>query len=297
MHKSVSFFTSIEGERPRQDRIQRWGRAIGKAGKQSIDLDELLRLQRIVISDFRFLHPGLRTEGGFVGEHDRDTRMPVPGHISARPDDLARLVDGMVAFDGQAAQQLDPVVAASVLAFGFVFVHPFEDGNGRLHRYLIHHVLAERGFNPAGLVFPISAVILDRMDGYRAVLEDYSRRLLPAVDWEPTDNGNVRVLNDTGDFYRFFDATPQTEFPYGCVQRTIEQDLPEEAAFLKRYDAFRAELDLMVDMPDRLSDLLFRFLHQNGGTLSRRGREREFAALTDEEVERIEGVYRDVFAD
>ncbi len=288
---------AIEGERPRQDRIQRWGRAIGKAGKQSIDLDELLRLQRIVISDFRFLHPGLRTEGGFVGEHDRDTRMLVPGHISARPDDLARLVDGMAAFDGQAAQQLDPVVAASVLAFGFVFVHPFEDGNGRLHRYLIHHVLAERGFNPAGLVFPISAVILDRMDGYRAVLEDYSRRLLPAVDWEPTDNGNVRVLNDTGDFYRFFDATPQTEFLYGCVQRTIEQDLPEEAAFLKRYDAFRAELDLMVDMPDRLSDLLFRFLHQNGGTLSRRGREREFAALTDEEVERIEGVYRDAFAD
>ena len=101
------------------------------------------------------------------------------------------------------------------------------------------------------------------IDGYRAALEDYSRRLLPAVDWGPTDNGNVRVLNDTGDFYRFFDATPQTEFLYGCVQRTIEQDLPEEAAFLKRYDAFRAELNLMLDLPDRLSDLLFRFLQQN----------------------------------
>ena len=86
-----------------------------------------------------------------------------------------------------------------------------------------------------------------------AAMEDQARRLLPAVDWEPTDNGNVRVLNDTGDFYRFFDATPQTEFLYGCVQRTIEQDLPEEAAFLKRYDAFRAELDLMLDLPDRLS--------------------------------------------
>ena len=105
------------------------------------------------------------------------------------------------------------------------------------------------------------------------------------------------TFDDTGDFYRFFDATPQTEFLYGCVQRTIEQDLPEEAAFLKRYDAFRAELNLMLDLPDRLSDLLFRFLQQNGGKLFRRGREREFAALTDEEVERIEVVYRDVFAD
>ena len=286
---------AIEGERPRPDRIQRWGRAIAQAGVHPIGLDDLVRLQRIVIGDFRFLRPGLRTEGGFVGEHDRETRMPIPDHISARADDLARLVDGMAAFDREAARQLDPVVAASVFAFGFVFVHPFEDGNGRLHRYLIHHVLAERGFNPPGVVFPVSAVILDRMDGYRAALEDYSRRLLPAVDWEPTGDGNVRVLNDTADFYRFFDATPQTEFLYGCVQRTIEHDLPDEAAFLKRYDAFRSSLDIMFDMPDRLADLLFRFLQQNEGRLSRRGRENEFAALTDEEVERVEAAYREAF--
>lgn len=288
---------AIEGERPRPDRVQRWGRAIAQAGRQAMDIDELLRLQRMVIGDFRFLRPGLRTEGGFVGAHDGDTRMPVPVHISARPDDLTGLVDGMMAFDRRAAHQLDPVVAASVLAFGFVFVHPLEDGNGRLHRYLVHHVLAERGFNPPSVVFPVSAVILDRMDGYRAALEDYSRRLLPAVDWAPTEDGNVRVLNDTGDFYRFFDATPQTEFLYGCVQRTIEQDLPEEAAFLKQYDAFRGELNRMLDLPDRLSDLLFRFLRQNRGALSRRARENEFAALTDPEVERIEAAYREAFGD
>ena len=171
----------------------------------------------------------------------------------------------MIAFDRQAAQQLDPVVAASVLAFGFVYIHPFDDGNGRLHRYLVHHVLAQRGFNPPGVVFPVSAAILERIDDYRLVLEDYSRRLLPVVDWEPTNGGNVRVLNDTDDFYRFFDATPHAEFLYGCVRQTIEHDLPGEAAFLKRYDAFRRELNLMIDMPERLYDLLFRYLHQNGG--------------------------------
>ncbi len=288
---------AIEGERPREDRVQRWGRAIAQAGGQPIDLEELQRLQRIVVGDFRFLRPGLRTEGGFVGEHDRDTRMPIPVHISARPEDLTRLIDGVTAFDRQAARQLDPVVAASVLAFGFVFIHPFEDGNGRLHRYLMHHVLAERGFNPPGVVFPVSAVILDRMEGYRAALEDYSRRLLPVVDWEATDNGNVRVLTDTGDFYRFFDATPQTEFLYACVQRTVEHDLPVEAAFLKRYDAFRADLDVMLDLPDRLADLLFRFLQQNGGTLPRRRRENEFAALTEEEVVRIEAAYLKAFGE
>ena len=288
---------AIEGEHPPQDRIQRWGRAIGQAGRQALDLDELLRLQSIVIGDARFVRLGLRGEGGFVGERDRESGMPIPVHISARPDSLARLVEGMIDFARGAAQQLDPVVAASALAFGFVYIHPFEDGNGRLHRYLVHHVLARRGFNPPGVVFPVSAAILDRVDDYRLALEDYSRRLLPAVDWEPTRSGNIQVLNDTDDFYRFFDATPQTEFLYGCVQRTVERDLPGEVSFLERYDAFRRELNLVVDIPERLSDLLFRFLRRNGGSLSRRGREKEFAALTDDEATRIETICHEVFAD
>ena len=287
---------SIEGQHPSPERVQRWGRAIGQAGRQPVDLEELLRLQRIVIGDARFVRLGLRTEGGFVGEWDRESRLPLPDHISARPEDLPGLVEGLVAFDRETAHRLDPVVAASVLAFGFVYIHPLDDGNGRLHRYLIHHVLARGGFNPPGLVFPVSAAVLERIDEYRAALEDYAKRLLPLVDWEPTEAGNVRVLNDTDDYYRFFDATPQTDFLYGCVQQTIERDLPEEAAFLRSHDRFRAELNLLVDMPERLSDLLFRFLEQNGGRLSRRGRERDFAALTEDEVSRIEEIYREAFA-
>ena len=288
---------SIEGEQPPQDRVQRWGRAIGRAGQAPLDLDEILRLQRIVIGDARFVRLGLRTEGGFVGERDRATRMPIPDHVSARPEDLPGLLEGLAAFARDAASELDPVVAASVLAFGFVYIHPFEDGNGRLHRYLIHHALARRGFNPPGIVFPVSAAILDRIDEYRAALEDYAARLLPVVDWKPTESGSVRVLNDTGDFYRFFDPTPQTEFLYRCVRQTIERDLPEEAAFLESHDAFRAGLNRLVDMPERVSDLLFRFLRQNGGKLSRRARRREFAALTGDEVLQVEEIYREAFED
>ena len=287
---------AIENENPPHDRIQRWGRAIGEAGRRPIDLDELLRLQRIVIGDARFVRLGLRDEGGFVGQHDRDTRMPLPDHISARPEDLQSLIDGLVAFDRTAAPHLDPVLAAAALAFGFVYIHPFADGNGRLHRYLIHHVLAERGFNPQGLVFPVSAVILDRIDDYRRTLESYSARLLPMIEWEPTPDGNVRVLNETADFYRFFDATPHAEFLYECVERTIDVDLPAETRFLKAYDGFRREVANVVDMPDRTADLLFRFLHQNSGTLSKRGRGQEFAELTSTEVRQIETAYAEAFA-
>jgi len=287
---------AIEGESAPQDRIQRWARAIGEAGRRPIDADELIRLQRIVIEDSRFVHLGFREEGGFVGIHDRNTQMPLPDHVSARHQDLEALINGMIAFDKGAAHDLDPVLAAAALAFGFVYVHPFEDGNGRIHRFLIHHVLAERGFNPPGVVFPVSAAILDRIDDYRIVLESYSARLLPLIDWRTTPQFNVELLNDTGDFYRFFDVTPHAEFLYECVLKTIEEDLPNETAFLCRYDQFKARVDAMIDMPERLIDLLFRFLDQNDGQLSDRARSREFAALTDMEAAQIEAVYQDVFA-
>lgn len=285
----------IEGENPPQDRIQRWARAIGESGKQPVSLQELLRLQRIVIGDARFVRLGLRTQGGFVGEHDRNTGMPLPDHISARHEDLPSLIEGLTAFDQTVTPHLDPVLTAATLAFGFVYIHPFEDGNGRLHRYLMHHVLAERGFNPQGIIFPVSSAILERIEAYRKALEDYSSRLLPTVDWQPTEDGNVQVLNDTGDFYRFFDATAQAEFLFECVLKTIDEDLPEEAEYLRRYDLFRSKLAQIVDMPDRLSDLLFRFLAQNGGKLSLRAREREFAELTDDEIGRIESIFAGIF--
>jgi hypothetical protein len=288
---------AIEGERPPQDRIQRWGRAIGEAGRQPLDREELLRLQKIVLGDARFVKLGFRQEGGFVGEHDRDSRMPLPDHIGARPEDLPSLIDGIVQFDRGPAQGLDAVIAAAILAFGFVYIHPFEDGNGRIHRYLFHHVLAERGFNPPGVVFPVSAAILEQIDTYRQVLESYSQRLLPLIEWEPTPQFNVLVLNDTGDFYRFFDATPHAEFLYACVQKTIEHDLPDETAFLRRYDQFRQQVGSFFDIPERLTDLLFHFLHQNGGRLSNRARDKEFAALTEEEAQRIETIYGEAFGD
>ncbi|MFZ5735875.1 MAG: Fic family protein [Pseudomonadota bacterium] len=285
----------IEGERAPQDRIQRWGRAIGEAGRVPLDEQEFLRLQAIVIGDERFVKLGFRREGGFVGVHDRDTQQPVPDHVSARHQDIARLMAGLIAFDHVAENGLDPIIAAAVLAFGFIYIHPFQDGNGRIHRYLIHHVLARRGFNPAGVHFPVSAAILDRISAYKGVLESYSTRLLPCVQWRATPNHNVEVLNDTADFYRFFDATPHAEFLYECVRQTIEHDLPNEANFLRSFDAFRAEVETIVDMPERTFNSLFGFLRQNNGALSKRARESEFSDLTANEVTHVEEMYRRCF--
>ena len=78
-------------------------------------------------------------------------------------------------------------------------------------------------------------------------------------------------------------------------QPAIEVDLPRETEFLARYDRFRARIEALADMPERTIDLLFRFLHQNGGTLSARARTQEFAPLTDGEAAAAEAAYREIF--
>jgi len=85
----------IEGERPPRNRIERWGRAVAQAGKTPLSVDELVRLQHIIIEDNRFVQPGLRTEGSFIGERDRDNN-PLPEFVSARHDDLSSLLGGMI---------------------------------------------------------------------------------------------------------------------------------------------------------------------------------------------------------
>jgi Fic family protein len=259
-------------------------------------LAELERLQRIVIGDSRFVRLGLRDEGGFVGTHDRQTQEPVPDHVSARPQDLQSLVGGIIEYAERAISGgVDPVIAAAAIAFGFVYVHPFTDGNGRLHRWLVHHALATAGYNPPGVVFPISTAILRRLADYGAVLESYSAPLLSFIDWRPTSDRNVEVLNDTANYYRYFDATAHAEFLYACVEQTVEHDLPNEVRFLEAFDRFAAAVKEIVEMPDRQIERLRGFLEQGKGRLSNRAREREFAALTDAEAVQIEALYAELF--
>jgi hypothetical protein len=282
----------IEQERPSPDRTRRWAQAIARAGSEILTESSLSALQEAVIGDSRFVTLGLRKEGGFIGSRDRMSGAPLPEHVSARPEDLKSLVGGMIAYDARSQRgELEPVVATAGLSFGFVYAHPFEDGNGRLHRWLIHHGLSASGFAPSGFVFPVSQVMLRRIESYRAVLESYSAGLLGLIEWEPTTKGNVKVLNDTADFYRYFDATAHAEFLYTCVAETVDHDLPDEVAYLQAYDLFAARVEAIVDMPERTLDLLRGFLEQNGGVLSARAKTKEFSALTEGEVDRIQEIY------
>ncbi len=287
----------IEGERPPRNRLERWGRAVLQAGKNALTLDELNRLISVLIEDTRFSQAGIRPDGVFLGERDHDGN-PLPEFIGARQDDLPDLLGGMLASNDQMRKDgIDPVLQATATAFGFVYIHPYQDGNGRLHRCLIHHVLAERKFTPAGMVFPVSSVMLDRIDDYGETLRGHSGPLMPYIDWHPTPDRNVEVTNDTADLYRYFDCTAEAEFLYSCVARTVEHDLPKEIDYLRRHDEAQRRIMETVEMPDRLAQDLIMFIGQNKGRLPKKRREKEFAALSDEETARIEAIYLEVFDD
>lgn len=287
---------SIEGENPKGKRAARWGQAIGQAGTKELNEDELERLQQVVIKSSRFIEMGFRKKGGFVGEHDRTTGEPIPDHISAKWQDLPSLLKGLIETNKLLINsEIDPVISATIIAFGFVFIHPFEDGNGRIHRYLIHHLLAKKRFSQQGIIFPVSASILDHIEDYKQVLEAYSRPLLDFIEWEATIDYNVNVLNETIDYYRYYDSTPQAEFLYDCVFDTIENIIPRELTYLIHYDEFKSVIDDEYEMPDRLVALLVKFLEQNNGVLSKRARKKEFSELSESEVISIEKLYSEIF--
>lgn len=115
------------------------------------------------------------------------------------------------------------------------------------------------------------------------------------IEWRPTAERNVDVLNQTADLYRYIDVTSAAEFLYECVQRTVEHDLPTEIDFLRRHDEAIQRIMNAVEMPDRKAEDLLMFIRSNDGRLPANRRKKEFEKLTDSEVAQIETVIADAF--
>lgn len=53
------------------------------------------------------------------------------------------------------------VMRSAVAAFGFLYIHPLADGNGRLHRFLVNDILRRDGVIDDPVILPISALITE----------------------------------------------------------------------------------------------------------------------------------------
>jgi hypothetical protein len=123
---------------------------------------KLIDLQNRVV-DPRFSESDYRANQNYVGETVAWQKEKI--HFACpKPEDLLDLMEGLIAAHKRMDERgVSAVAHAAAVAYGFVFLHPFEDGNGRIHRFLIHNVLARRGFTPEGIMFPVSASMLKNL--------------------------------------------------------------------------------------------------------------------------------------
>lgn len=280
----------IERERPDQRRMLRFVEALQGANRHPlIDKALLVEIQQIVMEE-RYAEYDYRSSQNYVGETAFSGR-EIIHHIGCKPGDVERLMAGMIACQLRMRESgIDPVVEAAVIAFGFVYIHPFEDGNGRLHRFLIHQVLSSTAYTPDGLVFPVSAAMLASPRDYDDALESVSRPRLELIPYVLGADGVMGVKEETLDLYRCWDATAVCEYLYRIIERTIEQDLHAELNYLVGYDRAKQQMGTVVDMPDRKVDLFIRGVAENGGKLSAGKRKSHFAELSDDEITQLEQI-------
>lgn len=286
----------IERERPSKQRLARFIQLIKKSENISILTKQtLIELQNNIVED-RFTNREYRTTQNYVGQ-SKDWYQQIIHFISPRPEDVAELMDGLLqSLNRMLTSAQSPFAAAAAIAFGFVFIHPFDDGNGRLHRFLVHYILHRLGFTPPGIVFPISATILLDMHSYSQALEHFSKPLIGLItDYDLNEQGEIIVHQKTDHFYRFIDYTTQTEFLAQCIEKTIKTDFKDELSYLAHYDQAKEALQEIVDMPDRLINLFITVTSKNKGILSHNKRTNYFAMLTDDEIRQMETVIQQLF--
>lgn len=285
----------IERATPDQKRAARFVALLKSAEETNFFTKEnIIMLQQAVV-DSRFANDDFRKDQNYVGQSLGFGR-EIVHFISPQPEDLPDLMKGMfTCHERMTASGIHPVIAATVIAFGFVFMHPFDDGNGRIHRFLIHNILATSRFTPEGMIFPVSATLVQNMKDYDQTLELFSKPLIPLIDYDLTDTGGMSVKNETALHYRYIDMTSIVEKMFWFIETTIEKELVSELDLLINYGKAKSCMQEVIDMPDRMIDLFMCICRENGGKLSQNKRRSLFHKLTDDEVAILEKCVKDSF--
>jgi len=284
---------AIEHEEPSKTKMERFGAALQSVRTfPHLDKQALIDLQFIML-DARVAASDYRTDQNYVGE--TVGRREIFHFISPKPEDVTSLMQGLIDFLAN-SDDVDPVVVAAVASFGFVFIHPFDDGNGRTHRYMIHHTLANRGVTPEEVIFPVSATMLNHVHEYDACLESFSTSIKPLIDFVSNDDASIRVLNETVNLYRYFDATRMVEYLYACVDATIERELKAELETVSAFAHARKAIDAAFDLPEQQKNLFLKLCWQGKGKISKAKRKSQFAMFEEHDLDTMELLVAPYFA-
>lgn len=286
----------LEGEVPDAKRAHRFVDVLRRMElPDALDEAELTRLQNAIVAP-EAQDRGYRTDTVYIGEQVDWTRQLIH-FVAPRPEDVGTLMKGLLDCMARMNESgVEPLVQATVAAFGFVFIHPFQDGNGRIHRALIHHVLTKAGFTPPGLLLPVSAVLLRKRAEYDAALEAISKPMMRCIDYFEHEDGRLEVQNETADLYRFIDYTRLSEDLARWTEQTIANELQEELEFVSCYRKARARIEAQVDLPDRLLNTFIQVTLNDGGRLSKAKRGL-FERLSDAQIAEMESAVAESFGE
>lgn len=288
---------AIEHEEQHVDRVRRFASVMEqRCGQYDDPLSEaaLGELQAQILGP-RATRYGARRSPAFVGEADRFTE--VVHYIAPHWDDVPTMLAGLRDFASRTAGA-SALVRAAVLSFGFVYIHPMSDGNGRISRFLVNDMLRRDEAVPAPFILPVSATITSTVvnrRGYDQVLELFSRPLMRkyATAWR---FGAEQIAEDGVHFnlqfdgygdalpaWRYPDMTDHVEYLAEVVRLTIEQEMRKEAGYLRSLRTARERVKQVIEGPDGDIDRIIRSVRENGGKVSNK-LIKEFPALEDEQL-------------
>ncbi|MGI9140972.1 MAG: Fic family protein [Gemmatimonadaceae bacterium] len=140
----------------------------------TLSVEEAANVEMFGISDLlsiharlaeKFANPGIagriRSEQNWIGGNDYNPC--AADFVPPPPEAIHRLLADLC--DAVNQEELPPIVQAALVHAQFETIHPFDDGNGRVGRALIHVVLRRRGI-AHGYVPPISVVLAAGRDRY-----------------------------------------------------------------------------------------------------------------------------------
>lgn len=299
----------IEREGDQGDRIRRFAAVMERrCGQGAVPLDgESLATLQAEILGARTLGPaGLRRSPVFVGE---ERWAPVVHYIAPHWDQVPGLLNGLQAFvdrtapvsaasggdDPQNAPLALHFVRAAVVSFGFVYIHPLADGNGRVSRFLINDMLRRDGAVPAPFILPVSATITQshsRRHEYDEVLEVLSRPLMQRSQGNyafgktvVAEDGRETNFEFSGydmllPAWQYPDLTRHVEYVFDIVKQTLEEQMREEAQLLRTWHRIREQIKEVVEGPDMEIDRIIRSVRDTGGQISGKLK-KQFPVLED----------------
>jgi len=284
LRESKSSF-AIEGEADQSDRVQRFAAVLARrTGEGALPLNDasLARLQAEILGGRSTLQQfGIRQSPVFVGEVVR--YQEVVHYVAPPADDMQAMLDGLAVF-WERTQGQSAVMRSAVLAFGFVYIHPLADGNGRVHRFLVNDALRRDGVVRAPTILPLSSLINSHSAQRRAydrILDTISSPLmgvlagsyeLAAVQTTYPDgirsNFVFKGAPIARPVWRYLDLTHHVVYLADVLVRTVQEDMRQASRQMQRHAQARAAIKNIVEMPDMQIDRIIRSVDANQGKLS-----------------------------